>query len=216
METFRNGDVFFQLENGEYTVYKVIQLGENNRLYVKAYWPTDVEPKAENWKSLDLRTACEAFQLNEQQHLVFLTNELVSAEELEEQVNFKRIETGLKQRAENLVVILERGALLLQEGKIEEALSLFTEATSYSKYDYRIFDQRGYCLLKLARYSEAIADLEHSLTIQPEGKDTLFYCAEAYVQTKQFEKASAKLEQLEKIDPTYKRRLDLSLKSKRL
>lgn len=196
METFRNGDVFFQQESADYSVYKVIQLGENNRLYVKAFWPIDVEPTAENWKSLDLRTACEAFQFNEQQRLVFLTNELVSAEELEEQANFKRIETGLKQRAENLVVILERGTVLLQEGKIEDALSLFTEATSYSKYDYRIFDQRGYCLLQLGRYSEAIADLEHSLTIQPEGKDTLFYCAEAYVQTKQFEKAQVKMEQL--------------------
>lgn len=196
METFRNGDVFFQQESADYSVYKVIQSGENSRLYVKAFWPIEVEPTAESWKLLDLRTACEAFQLNEQQHLVFLTNEPVSTEELEEYTNFKRIETGLKQRAENLAVILERGEMLLQEGKIEEALSLFTEATSYSKYDYRIFDQRGYCLLKLGRYSEAIADLEHSLTIQPEGKDTLFYCAEAYVQTKQFEKAQVKIQQL--------------------
>jgi tetratricopeptide (TPR) repeat protein len=204
METFFSGDLFFQEENGDYTVYKIIQPGEN-RLYVKVYWPVAVEPTAENWKSLDLRTACEARQLTDFQQVVLLTNEPVSTQELEEYTNFKRIETGLKQRAENLVVILERGEALLQEGKPEEALSLFTEATSYSKYDYRIFDQRGYCLLQLGRYSEAIADLEHSLTIQPEGKDTLFYCAEAYVQTKQFEKAAEKLELLKKIDPTDKR-----------
>lgn len=204
METFRSGDVFFQEENGDYTVYKVIQPDEN-RLYVKVYWPVVIEPTAENRKSLDLRTACEAKQIADLQQVVFLTNEPVSAEELEEYANFIRIETGLKQRAENLVLILKRGEALLQEGKTEEALSQFTEATSYSKYDHRIFDYRGYCLLKLGRYSEAIADFEHSLTIQPDGKDTLFYCARAYHQTKQFEKASMKLAQLEKIDPTYKR-----------
>ncbi|MES2556835.1 MAG: tetratricopeptide repeat protein [Bacteroidota bacterium] len=199
METFRNGDVFFQQENGEYTVYKIVQLGENNRLYVKAFWPVDVVPTTENWKSFDLRTACESLQVDNQQ-ITILTNEPVSAEELEEYANFKRIESGLKQRAENLVVILERGEALLLEGKITEALSLFTEAASYSKYDYRIFDLRGYCLLKLGRYSEAIADLEHSLTIQPEGKDTLLNCAEAYSKTKQFEKAEAKIEQLKALE----------------
>lgn len=208
MEMFRSGDVFFRLENADYSVYKVIQLGEDNRLYVKAYWPTDVEPTAQNLKSLDVRTACEALQLSSNEAAVFLTNEPVSDEELDEFTNFKRIEAGLKQRSENLAVLLDRGEQLLQEGKIEEALTVFTEATSYSKYDHRIFDQRGYCLLKLGRYSEAIADLEHSLTIQPEGKDTLFNCAEAYGHTKQFEKASAKLKLLEKIDPTYKRLKD--------
>ena len=207
METFREGDVFFQQENGDYTVYKVIQTGEN-RLYATVFWPTDHEPTAENWKSFDLRTACEAVQLTDLHEIVFLTNEPVSAEELEEYANFKRIETGLKQRAENLVLILKRGEALLQEGKTEEALSQFTEATSYSKYDHRIFDYRGYCLLKLGRFSEAIADFEHSLTIQPDGKDTLFYCARAYYQTKQFEKAEEKILQLKTIDPTYKRLSD--------
>lgn len=200
METFREGDVFFLQENGEYTVYKVVQLGENNRLYVKAYWPVDVEPTAENWRLLDLRTACEALQVLDEQQAVILTNEPVSDEELEEYTNFIRIETGLKQRAENLAVLLDCGEILLQEGKIEEALSVFTEATSYSKYDYRIFDKRGYCLLKLGRYSEAIADLEHSLTIQPEGKETLLHCAEAYDRTQQFEKAKVKMEQLKRLD----------------
>ena len=207
METFRSGDVFFQEENGDYTVYKVIQPDEN-RLYVKVYWPVVIEPTAENRKSLDLRTACEAKQIADLQQVVFLTNEPVSAEELEEYANFKRIETGLKQRAENLVLILKRGEALLQEGKTEEALSQFTEATSYSKYDHRIFDYRGYCLLKLGRYSEAIADFEHSLTIQPDGKDTLFYCARAYYQTKQFEKSEERILQLKTIDPTYKRLSD--------
>lgn len=207
METFRSGDVFFQEENGDYTVYKVIQPDEN-RLYVKVYWPVVIEPTAENRKSLDLRTACEAKQIADLQQVVLLTNEPVSVEELEEYANFKRIETGLKQRAENLVLILKRGEALLQEGKTEEALSQFTEATSYSKYDHRIFDYRGYCLLKLGRYSEAIADFEHSLTIQPDGKDTLFYCARAYYQTKQFEKAEEKILQLKTIDPTYKRLSD--------
>jgi tetratricopeptide (TPR) repeat protein len=200
METFREGDVFFLQENGEYTVYKVVQLGENNRLYVKAYWPVDVEPTAENWRLPDLRTACEALQVLDEQQAVILTNESVSGEELEEYTNFKRIETGLKQRAENLAVLLDRGETLLQEGKIEDALPVFTEATSYSKYDYRIFDKRGYCLLKLGRYSEAIADLEHSLTIQPEGKETLLHCAEAYDRTQQFEKAKVKMEQLKRLD----------------
>ncbi|MBI3239342.1 MAG: hypothetical protein HYZ43_10970 [Flavobacteriia bacterium] len=200
MKVFREGDVFFQLENGEFTVYKVVQLGENNRLFVQAYWPVDTEPTAENWQSLDLRTACESLQLHDEQQVVILTNESVSGEELEEYTNFKRIETGLKQRAENLVVLLDRGEVLLQEGKIKEALSVFTEATSYSKYDYRIFDKRGYCLLKLGRYSEAIADLEHSLTIQPEGKETLLHCAEAYDQTQQFEKSQLKMEQFRRLD----------------
>ncbi|HLP55190.1 MAG TPA: tetratricopeptide repeat protein [Fluviicola sp.] len=203
MKTFREGDVFFRQENGDYTVYKVIASGENNQLYTTVFWPVDVKPTPENRKSFDLRTACEVFQIPGSEVMTFLANEPVSAAEQEEYANFKRIESGLRQRTENLVVILERGALLLKEGKTEEALSLFTEATSYSKYNHHIFDQRGYCLLKLGRYSEAIADLEHSLTIQPEGKDTLFYCAEAYYRAGRFDQAQTKIRQLQIIAPDY-------------
>lgn len=202
---FHPGNVFYELENQEYYLYKVLRKADDNGIYVSSYWPSTEEPTKENRSSFDLRTACESAETIQFKKPVFVCNEPVTAAEEEEYTVFRRIEEGKQNRANHLTELLQRADHLLASGQFEEALALYTECASFSKYYFPIFDKRGYCLLQLERYSEAIADLEHSLSIFPEGKDTLLHCASAYYRWNNYPKAIEKLETLLLLD---KRRTD--------
>ena len=44
-----NGALFYLSINGEYDLYKIIDLGEDGSVYVRAYWSTDVFPILNRW-----------------------------------------------------------------------------------------------------------------------------------------------------------------------
>lgn len=198
---FHPGDVFYECENHEYYLYKVLLKANEDGIYVSSYWPSAEEPTSSNRRTFDLRTACEYAETAQFTNPVFVCNEPVTAAEEEEYAVFRRIEEGKQNRANHFAELLQQADDLLANRRFEEALALYTECASFSKYYFPIFDKRGYCLLRLDRYSEAIADLEHSLSIFPEGKDTLLHCASAYYRQNHFQKAILKLETLLLLDP---------------
>jgi len=189
-----NGALFYLATNGEYDLYKIIDLSEDGSVYVRAYWSTDVLPTVENWKQFELRTTCEVIQLNQLEQAVYLTHETVTSADSFARTEFLRIQQGLKRRAENLVTLLENADQLLKDGAFDLAIHAFTEAASYAKYNTTIFDKRGYCLLQVGRFSEAIADLEHSLTLVPNNPETVLHCSMAYAAIGETHKAKELLE----------------------
>jgi tetratricopeptide (TPR) repeat protein len=196
---FPPGTVFYVAAAGEYAVYKILRF-EKEGLFVRAYWPDLAIPTAESWRELDLRNACEAFDVAALEHAVVLTNEAVSDEDEKSYVEFQRIEEGIRRRAERMETLQKEAASLTEQGRLEEAVALYTEAASFSKYYFQTFAGRGYCYLKLGRYTEAIVDLEHALDIFPEGKETILHCAEAYRLSGNEAKAEEKLVMLAKPD----------------
>lgn len=200
---FPAGTIFYTNEEGEYQLYKVIRFGEEG-LFVRAYWPDTVQPTARSWQQFDLKNACEAFHVAGLEHAIVVAHEPVSDEDEKAYAEFKRIEEGLRHRAERMETLQKEAALLLEQERFAEAEALFTEAASFSKHYFQTFAGRGYCYLRLDRLSEAIRDLEHALSIFPEGKDTLYHCALAYQRSGDFAKATEKLEMLRALDPAYK------------
>lgn len=198
---FHPGDVFYELEDREYYLYKVLRKANEDRIYVSSYWPSAEQPTSSNRRTFDLRTTCESAETVQFKNPVFVCNEPVTAAEEEEYSVFRRIEEGKQNRANHFAELLQQADDLLANRQFEEALALYTECASFSKYYFPIFDKRGYCLLQLERYSESIADLEHSLSIFPEGKDSLLHCASAYYRWKNYPKAIEKLETLLLLDP---------------
>jgi tetratricopeptide (TPR) repeat protein len=203
MTEYHPGDVFYGHENGEYNLYKVIRSGEDGYVLVRGFWISTIKPTSANWKTFELRNTCEALEISECDRPTFVTYESVTAEEEAGYEEFQRIAEGMRKRAEEFSVRLTQADSLMGENREEEALALYTEAASFAKNFFPIFDKRGMCFLLLNRFSEAIADFEHSLSIFPHGKETLYNCAKAYYRLGNHPKAIEKLEQLVRLDEGY-------------
>ena len=203
MTLFQPGDLFYTVENGLFTLYKVLLKGENEVIYVRVFWPESSQPDAENVSSFDLRTSCESLDTAALSHPVFLRKEAVSSEELEGYTEFIRIREGIQSRSTALAAIMSQANEQLEAENWEAAIHLYTEAASFSKYSYEIFDKRGMCYLKTGDYSEAIADFEHSISLNGKGKDTLYNCGLAYYRSGKHLKAVEKLEALEPSDEQF-------------
>jgi tetratricopeptide (TPR) repeat protein len=200
MTEYHPGDVFYDHENGEYNLYKVIRRGETEIVFTRGFWSSTTKPTAANWKTFELRNACEALGHTGFERPTFVTNEPVTAEDEEGYQEMLRITEGHQKRAEDFVQLMHQADALMEEDRYGEALHLYTEAASFSKFFFQIFDKRGACYLKLNCFSEAVADLEHSLSIFKDGKESLYNCAKAYYQLGNYPKAIEKLEQLVTLD----------------
>ena len=203
MTEYRPGDVFYDHENGEYNLYKVIRRGESQIVFTRGFWSSTTKPTAANWKTFELRNACEALGHTGFERPTFVTSEPVTAQDEEGYQEYLRIEEGIKKRAEGYIVLIKEADALMAEDRCGEALHLYTEAASFSKFYFPLFDKRGACYLKLSCFSEAVADLEHSLSIFKDGKESLYNCAKAYYQLGNYPKTIEKLEQLVTLDEGY-------------
>lgn len=200
--TFQPGEVFYTFENGLYSLYKVLADADET-VYVRAYWPDITRPAADNLAAFDLRTSCELSSLGAFEKAFPLLNQEVTAEEIQDYQDFLYIRKGLESRSSALAELLQQAAEQLNAGNLEAAVHLYTEAASFSRNDHVIFDRRGYSFLQLERYGEAIADFEHSLSLLPGNRDTLFHCAEAYFYSGKHAKAVEKLKQLLALDDAH-------------
>lgn len=195
------GTVFYTLANGEYHLYKVLAVADD-MLYTRVYWPEIVQPTGENFRTFDLRTACDAVAIGDFHNAVAIAQESITDNDELEYATFLRIREGLDNRAKQLTLLIEQADVLSAQTQYAEALAIYTEAMSFSKHDFTLFDKRGACYLMLERFSEAVADFEHSLTSFPEGKTTLYACAKAYHGLRNDRKAIEKLEVLLELDAT--------------
>lgn len=177
-KAFFPGLVFYDREEDLYVLYKVIR-AEGSTLYVRAYWPSPKKPTEENLGHFELRTSCEAVEINNFVHPLAVLKEHVSPSDEEGYHTFIRIQEGIHQRAEQHRILLEKADELLKKGAYGAAEAVYTECAPFSRYHFPVFANRGYCLLQLERYGEAVADLEHALSIFDGDPSTLYYCARA-------------------------------------
>lgn len=203
MTEYTPGDVFYDHENGEYNLYKVLKRGESEVVYARGFWSSTTKPTAANWKTFELRNACEAYGHTGWERPTFVTNEPVTTEDEAGYQEWLRIREGIKKRAEGFAQLINEADALMLEERYGEALHLYTEAASFSKFYFALFDKRGACYLKLNCFSEAVADFEHSLSIFKDGKESLYNCAKAYYQLGNYPKTIEKLEQLVTLDDGY-------------
>lgn len=190
---FKQGDfVYHSDEQGWFLLYKI--LGNEQPYLARCYWPTPEEPTLLNLLTFDVRTACEETEIP--LTALVLTNEAISSEDDLEVQNFLRIKTGLDTRKKQWKLLLSQAEEWVHQQRYEEAVVCCTECASFVKYEARVFQLRGHAYLQLERYSEAIADLEHALSIQPGQAETLFDCVFALIKKGKRSEAREKMEML--------------------
>ena len=85
--------------------------------------------------------------------------------------------------------VMRRGSLLLQQGKYEDALKSFREASTLQPSNSTIYNMTGLCLLKLERYAEAVQEFDRALTLVPTFSDARNNRGAAYLALGQFKLA---------------------------
>lgn len=189
---YQPGDVVYHSDDqGWFLLYKILKYESGNTCLARCYWPSDDEPTFENWQLFDLRTSCEELEIPA--HATILTNESVSHEDEEAIAIFLRIRSGIESRKTAWKQLLSEAETMMRQENYEGVVTCCTECASFVKYEARVFQLRGQALLHLKRYSEAIADLEHALTIQPENAEVLYNCALAYAESGKVPEAILKL-----------------------
>lgn len=162
---FQAGDfVYHADEQGWFLLYKI--LGNEHPFLVRCYWPSPEEPTLENLQRFDLRTSCEESDIPAES--IVLTNEVVSDEDQRAKDDFLRIKAGIESRKSQWRLLLSEAEEWVRQQRYDEVVRCCTECASFVKYEARVFQLRGHAYLQLERYSEAIADLQHALSIQPE------------------------------------------------
>ena len=203
MLSLRPGDVFYDCDQRTrlYYLFKVIRSGDAGKLFVAAWWPESDLPTVDNRAAFSVRTDCEELDPATLQEPIVIAHESVTTRETEAFDNFSRIRDGLRKRVQEPAFLLEQARQRMAENAWEEAADLFTLAAPFAKFDADLFYQRGCCYLQLECYSEAIADLEHSLDLRPDHPETLYQCALTAIRYRKPEKAREKLKRLIALEP---------------
>ena len=159
---------------GWFLLYKILKHENANAYFARCYWPLVEEPTLQDWSHADLRTSCEVMEITVP--AIVLTNEIVSQEDEEAMTNFLRIRNGIESRKTFWKQLLSEAEAFIQQKNYAEAVVRCTECASFVKYEARVFQLRGHAYLQLERYTEAIADLEHALSIHPNHTETTYDC----------------------------------------
>lgn len=67
--------------------------------------------------------------------------------------------------------LVEKGKIMLRDGRFDEALSNFEQALLLDPSNTEILNQKGSTLRSLGRYDEALECFNKSLSIDPADKD---------------------------------------------
>ncbi|XP_020565252.1 tetratricopeptide repeat protein 31 isoform X2 [Oryzias latipes] len=112
----------------------------------------------------------------------------------------KRETNGTDSMTKKSASLTEKGIKLVQQGEYAQAASMFTEAIKCDPKDYRFFGNRSYCYCCLELYSQALADAERSIQLDPGWPKGYFRKGNALMGLKRYSEAEKAMEQVLKLD----------------
>ena len=100
---------------------------------------------------------------------------------------------------------VNRGRLLYRQGKLKEAVSAYDEAIRLNQnyVDVGAHSSRGYILLGLGRYEEALSDFGKVLQLRPNSFGTHVDRGKALLGLGRYEEALSVFDELIQLDPKY-------------
>jgi tetratricopeptide (TPR) repeat protein len=96
---------------------------------------------------------------------------------------------------------INKGIILAERGRVEEAIHEFNEAIRYNKYLHEAYSNLGFLLLRIGRIEEAIKELEMALTLKPDDTSTLLRLGYTYRKKGLYGKAYILYKKFEELNP---------------
>jgi tetratricopeptide (TPR) repeat protein len=198
---FLEGDIFYTTINNTYYTYKMLVIEtEYEGYHVLTYDPIDHLPSINDIVNLKVRAYHAPFDKKAFRNAIVLTNLPVKSGDL---IGYHEY---LKQISEpqNYFPIADKyyqtGLLLTDNKKHNEAIDSYTKAINLFPNFFEAIDNRAFCKMDLALWTEAIADFELSLQVNPISFLAEFSIGECYFRLGDYQKAKTQFEKAHQID----------------
>lgn len=200
------GDVIAQRgKNGAWHVLKILQVdsdpGSSPTAHCLSYNDAQAMPTVESVSKLSVRIwhapiAAQSFSRGWERitNKAATKDELVGFVEYLKLTDFPRYVAFTGQDSKAIVrranEHYQRAYQLGEKGQRIEAIAEYTKAIDLFPLFYEAIDNRAFTYMELAKYKEALADFEHSLTVNPGGVAAFFSKGECLLRLGQAAKAA--------------------------
>ncbi|XP_065207806.1 stress-induced-phosphoprotein 1 [Planococcus citri] len=104
--------------------------------------------------------------------------------------------------SEQVAVLKDKGNAALNQGNFDDAIKFYSEAINLDQKNHVLYSNRSAAYCKCAKYTEALADAEKTVSIKPDWPKGYSRLGSAYYSLGQFEKAVDAYETGLKYDPS--------------
>jgi tetratricopeptide (TPR) repeat protein len=203
-KVFEEGDIFYSYYGNKYHLYKLLKHDkESNTYHVLCYTDLDRLPKSDELKALEVQIYHTPIDKDGFENPEFLFNELVTAQDLIGYHEFLRQTHSIEFVATTANEYYQRALRLTDEKKHELAIDEYSKAIDLVPQFFEAIDNRGFCKMDLAEWTDAIEDFKTSLSLNPNSLLAEFSIGECYLNLGDGKKAKEQFEKAIAIDPTH-------------
>ncbi len=202
---FSVGDIFYTKTDENYNLYKLlVDDKEFDCYHVLTYSPLDRLPTISNLDNLQVFVYHAPFDKKAFEGATLLANKQIVSEDL---VGYHEY---LRQTQEpNYYISIAKGYYkeglkLTDEKKHYEAIDSYSKAADLFPQFFEAIDNRAFCKMDLALWTDAIEDFKLSLLQNPNSLLAEFSIGECYFKIGDFQNAKRQFEIAHKIDPNHK------------
>lgn len=201
---FEEGDIFHSYFGNKYHLYKLLKVDKvSNTYHVLCYAELGSLPKSDELKTLEVQIYHTPIDKDGFDNPEFFSKQLVTADDLVGYHEFLR-QTHRVEFVISAANEYYQGALRLTDLKKHElAIDEYSKAIDLVPQFFEAIDNRAFCKMDLARWTDAIEDFKISLTVKPDSLLAEFSIGECYLRLRDSNRAKEQFEKAIKIDPSH-------------
>ncbi len=201
---YSEGDIFYTSVNDKYYLYKILVIETAyDGYHVMTFAPLDHKPTINDIKTLKIFAYHSPFDKKAFRNGIILTNLKVKSEELRGYHEYLRQTSSPEQYLQIADNYYQAGLKLTDYKKHEEAIESYSKAIDLCPQFFEAIDNRAFCKMDLALWTEAIKDFELSLSANPNSLLAEFSIGECYYKMGEFQKARHYFQHAHEIDPKH-------------
>jgi tetratricopeptide (TPR) repeat protein len=202
---FSEGDIFYTKSDGKFNLYKLLADDKEFECYhILAYAPVDSLPAGEDINSLSIFVYHSPFAKKAFSNATLLLNKPITTGDLIGYHEYLR-QTQEPSYYISIANIYYHSALkMTDEKKYNEAIDAYSKAIDLFPQFFEAIDNRAFCKMDLALWSDAIEDFKLSLLQNPKSLLAEFSIGECYFKMGDLQNAKRQFEIAYNIDPNHK------------
>lgn len=198
------GDVFYTQWDDRYHMYKLLVVDKAmDGYHVLAYQPAHTLPDQKTVAALKVAVYHLPIARQSFTDAVFLASSRVTAEELTGYHEYLRQTQSPDYYIPIANQYYQAGLRLTNEKKHAEAIDAYSKAVDLIPSFFEATDNRAFCKMDLALWTDAIDDFRASLAVHPNSLLAEFSIGECYLQLGHYQQAKAQFEKAHQLDPAH-------------